>query len=130
MLINSSVSVPPWPLRWDTGTAHVLLSREGKMFIRTVFLFCGRGAAADAFCWDLRLRRSLLAARPHRGFCGEEPHGAGARSFWDRHQSGIGSDSSETRYLERKMAFYLFSCRSVRENALITGCAFLLGEFI
>lgn len=101
-----------------------------SFFTRNVFSFCGRGPAADALRRHLRVRRSLLAARPDRGFCGEEPHGAGARSFRNCHQSGVGSDSSETRYLEPKPSFYLFSCWSVRDNALVTGCAFLLGKFI
>lgn len=90
----------------------------------------GRGPPADAFCWDLRVWRSLLAARSNRGFCGEGPHGVGARSFRDCCQSGTRSGSSETRWLESKLSFYLFSYWSIPENVLVTGCVFLWGKFI
>jgi len=68
----------------------------------------GRGPPADAFCWDLWFRCSLLAAWSDWRFCREGPHGVGARSFRDCHQSGSRSDTSETRWLEWILSFKFF----------------------
>lgn len=87
----------------------------------------GRGPPADAFCWDLWFRCSLLAAWSDWRFCREGPHGVGARSFRDCHQSGSRSDTSETRWLEWILSFKFFC---FPESALITGCAFPLQSCI
>jgi len=45
---------------------------------RSFSLFSVRGPPANAFCWDLWVRRSLLAAWSNWGFCREGPYGVGA----------------------------------------------------
>lgn len=104
MLVNLDVSILAWPLLWGSGAAHVLLlqclRRPGSFSTRNLPSFCGRGAPAHAFRGDLRLRRSLLAARSNWGFCCQGAHGVGARSFRDCCKSGLWCDSSQTRYLE------------------------------
>lgn len=62
-----------------------------------LLLYLIRGAAEDAFRWNLRLRCPLLAAWSNWGFYREKADGAGPWSFRNSRKSGIIGKAPKTR---------------------------------
>lgn len=128
MPVNLDVSTLAQPLLWGPRAALPVPKKVG-FSTRNLLSFPGRGPAAHAFRGDLRLRRSLLAARSHWRFCCQGSHGAGTRSFRDCRESGLWGDSSETRYLEPN-PFVCFPPNQFRECVDNRLCFFLSCKLI